>query len=97
MIIGLQRDLDDARGRFANFVGTKPTKVKLDPDGSSIRSDQYPRFLPERSSIEFALEAGEIETRLEDEFVRVIASGNSQLVVEPESSNVVRLRLIQEG
>jgi hypothetical protein len=100
MIVGLRRDLDEARAQFDNFVGTKPTKVKLDPDGASIRSGVYPRFLPERSSVEFALKAGEIETRLDEIqnelVVRVMATGNSQLVVEPESSNVVRLRLIPE-
>jgi len=92
----LQHDLAEARGRLDNYAGTKPTRVKIDPDGPAIRSDEYPRFLSERSSIEFGFEVGEIEMRLEDEFVRVMATGNSQLVVEPESSNVVRLRLIPE-
>src|SRR5437868_4065002 len=90
-IRGLERDLADTRHALDAFAGTEPTLIRCEPSPmSSVR------FLPNRTNVEYTLEHGEIEVGLRDGELRVIATGKGELVVQPQSSNVVALKLIAE-
>lgn len=82
-------------GRELDAYGNRTqTHICIDPDAAYL--GKSPAYLPDRSSVEYRLELGEIEVRLVEGEVQIMATGYGRLAVTPSSSNTLSLLFVED-
>lgn len=77
------------------YAGKSKSAICIEPDAKTLTSGSYPRYLPDRTTVQYTLEHGEVEVDLREGRVRISCNGHGEMFVKPVVSNVVEIQMIE--